>query len=47
MTELLPLPKINARNDIDDSLQPTPVELSEEQLSSILTNMVSCIVGKV
>ncbi|XP_037049752.1 uncharacterized protein LOC119084032 isoform X1 [Bradysia coprophila] len=40
MTELLPLPKINTRSDIDESLLPTPVEFSEEQLSSILTNMV-------
>lgn len=43
MTELLPLPKINARSDTDDTVQPTPVELSDEQLSSILTNMVSWI----
>lgn len=39
MTELLPLPKINNKNEIDDS-SLNSVELSEAKLSNILTNMV-------
>lgn len=42
MTELLPLPKVNNKNEIDERPLP-PVELSEEKLSNILTNMVSFI----
>lgn len=39
MTELLPLPKINIKNEID--CPSTTVELSEDELSNILTNLVS------
>lgn len=42
MTELLPLPKINTKNDeLVDNFPSNPVELSEDQLSNILTNVVS------
>lgn len=41
MTELLPLPKINTKNDLVDDFPTTPVELlSEDKLSHILTNVV-------
>lgn len=40
MTELLPLPKINIKNEIVDC-PSTTVELSEDKLSNILTNLVS------
>lgn len=39
MTELLPLPKINTKNEIVDP--PTTDELSDDKLSNILTNLVS------
>lgn len=41
MTELLPLPKINTKNELVDDLPTTSVELlSEDKLSHILTNVV-------
>lgn len=40
MTEFLPLPKVNNKNEIDDDPLTSPVELSEGKLSNILTNMV-------
>lgn len=39
MTEQLPLPKFNNKNELDDS-PLAPVELSADKLCNILTNMV-------
>lgn len=39
MTEL-PLPKINTQNEIIENTPSTPIELSEDKLTHILTNVV-------